>query len=64
MNIEQLIGRCSRLRQELLAAYGASPRNGGRIDRLADELASTEREIAVILASQRAGADEDFRDAA
>jgi len=64
MNIEQLTGRRSRLRQELLVAYGTSPRNGGRIERLAGELAVTEREIAAILAPQHDGADEDFRDAA
>ena len=47
MNIEQLTGRYFRLRQELAAAYGSVPWNTGHIDRLTDELAATEREIAV-----------------
>ena len=64
MNFEQLTGRCLRLRQELLAAYSSSPRNGGRIARLSDELASIEREIAAILDLPRGGVDNDLRDAA
>ncbi len=51
MNVEQLIGRCSRLKQELLIAYGASPPNDGRIERLSDELAAAEREMAAVLDS-------------
>jgi len=46
MNHEQLMGRYFRLQQELSIAYSAQPWNSGRIDRLADELANTEREIA------------------
>ena len=63
MNFEQLTGRCLRLRQELLAAYGSSPRNGGRITRLSDELGAIEREIAAILNLQP-GIDDDLRNAA
>lgn len=70
MNIEQLTGRCCRLKQELLTEYCASPRNSGRIARLNDELASTEREIAVAVAVAVAildaphDADQELRHAA
>lgn len=46
MNIEQLAGRCLRLRQELAVAYSSVPWNTGLIDRLTDELAATERGMA------------------
>ena len=46
MNIEQLTGRYFRLRQELADAYASVPWNTGHIDRLANELAATEREMA------------------
>ncbi len=46
MDLEQLMGRYFRLKQELAIAYKAQPWQSGRIDRLADELAATEREIA------------------
>ena len=46
MNIEQLTGRYFRLRQELAVAYASVPRNTGLIDRLADDIAATEREMA------------------
>jgi len=45
MNLEQLMGRYFRLRQELSIAYNAHPWQTGRIDRLTTELASTERDI-------------------
>ena len=45
MNQEQLMGRYFRLQQELSIAYSAQPWNSRRIDRLANELAGTEREI-------------------
>jgi hypothetical protein len=64
MNIEQLKGRCCRLRQELLTEYCASPRNSGRIARLSAELASTEREIAAAILDAPHHADEDLRHAA
>ncbi|MES2994154.1 MAG: hypothetical protein V4844_22220 [Pseudomonadota bacterium] len=46
MDLEQLMGRYFRLKQELSIAYRAQPWHSGRIDRLADELSATEREIA------------------
>ena len=46
MGIEQLMGRYFRLQQELARAYNARPWQSTRIDRLAGELAATEREIA------------------
>ncbi|HWH81552.1 MAG TPA: hypothetical protein VNU71_04880 [Burkholderiaceae bacterium] len=46
MSIEQLMGRYFRLQQELSIAYNARPWHSTRIDRLAGELAATEREIA------------------
>jgi hypothetical protein len=46
MNLDQLMGRYFRLKQELSIAYRQQPWQSGRIDRLADALASTEREIA------------------
>ena len=64
MNIEQLKGRCCRLKQELLTEYRASPRNSGRIARLSAELASTEREIAAETLDAPHHADEDLRHAA
>ena len=48
MDLEQLMGRYFRLKQELSIAYKAQPWHAGRIDRLADELAATEREIAAL----------------
>lgn len=46
MYLEQLMGRYHRLKQELSLAYREHPRHGPRIDRLADDLTATEREIA------------------
>ena len=46
MSIEQLMGRYFRLQQELAVATAARPWNSRRIDRLAQELAATERELA------------------
>ena len=48
MDLEQLMGRYFRLKQELAIAYKAQPWQTGRIDRLADELSATEREIAAL----------------
>jgi len=64
MNIEQLTGRCCRLKQELLTEYCASPRNSGRIARLSAELASTEREIAAAILDAPRDSNEDLRHAA
>lgn len=46
MYLEQLMGRYYRLKQELSLAYREQPWHGPRIDRLADDLTATEREIA------------------
>jgi len=48
MELEQLMGRYFRLKQELSLAYKSQPWHSGRIDRLADDLAATEREIAAL----------------
>lgn len=48
MHLEHLMGRYFRLRQELAQAYREQPWHGARVDRLADDLAATEREIAVL----------------
>lgn len=53
MNLEQLTQRHARLQQDLATAYDAVPWNAGEIDRLADDLASTEREIAALTAGDR-----------
>ena len=46
MELEQLMGRYFRLQQELSLAYREQPWHSARVDRLADDLAATEREIA------------------
>ena len=48
MDLDQLMGRYFRLKQELSIAYRAQPWHSGKIDRLADDLAATEREIAAM----------------
>ena len=46
MTPEQLTGKHARLRQELAEAYSAPAWRVGRIDRIAEELAETERAMA------------------
>ncbi len=46
MTLDQLMGRYFRLKQELSIAYLARPWHTQLIDRLANDLATTEREIA------------------
>ena len=46
MTIEQLTGRYFRLKQELEIAYRRTPWQAAHIDRLAGDLAATERELA------------------
>ncbi len=53
MELEPLMGRYFRLKQELSIAYRARPWLGTRIDRLADDLAATEREIGALQAASR-----------
>lgn len=50
MDLDQLMGRYFRLKQELSIAYRVQPWHSGRIDRLADDLAATEKEIAALQA--------------
>jgi hypothetical protein len=46
MSSEQLAGRYLRLKQELDTAYRQEPWHPARIDRLANDLVLTERELA------------------
>ena len=46
MTPEQLTGKHARLRQELAEAHSEPAWRAGRIDRIADELAETERALA------------------
>ena len=50
MKLDQLTGRYFRLQQDLAIAYNDQPWHAGRIDRIAQELAATEREIAALQA--------------
>lgn len=52
MELEPLMGRYFRLKQELLIAYRARPWQSARIDRLADDLAAAEREIGEMQAAR------------
>lgn len=63
MELEPLMGRYFRLKQELSIAYRARPWLSGRIDRLADDLAATEREIGAMQAASRDGAARPLRGA-
>ncbi len=45
MDLEQLMGRYFRQKQELAIAYRAQPWQTSRLDRLAEDLAATEKEI-------------------
>ena len=46
MMIEQLMARYLRLKQDLEIAYKAQPWQSARINRLADDIARTELELA------------------
>ena len=48
MHLEQLMGRYYRLKQELSSAYREQPWRSAHVDRLADDLAATERQIAAL----------------
>jgi len=48
MTLEQLMARYFRLRQDLSIAYNQQPWQRGRIDRLASEVAETERQIGAM----------------
>ncbi len=64
MNLEQLIGRYLRLKEELGAAYGMVPWNVRRIDRLAREITATEHAIRALRASTQSTDVEQVRHAA
>jgi hypothetical protein len=48
MDIEQLAVRYFQLKQDLSIAYNSQPWNSRIVDRLADEIARTEQEIAAL----------------
>lgn len=48
MDPEALRGRYERLRRELATAYQELPWQSSRIDRIAEELAQTERELLAL----------------
>ena len=48
MNRDQLMGKYFRLQQALSVAYLAQPWHPERVDRLANDLAAVERQIAAI----------------
>lgn len=48
MELDQLVGRYLRLKQELSIAYKSQPWHGSQVDQIANEIARTEREIASI----------------
>jgi len=54
MNLVQLTGRQFRLKRELAFAYSELPWNTGRIERLTDELAATEIQLAAARAAAAA----------
>lgn len=54
MDFEQLNGRYLRLRQELASAYAARPWHDGHIDRLANDLASIERQLSTATDADKA----------
>jgi hypothetical protein len=64
MNLEQLIGRYLRLKEELGAAYSMVPWNVRRIDRLAREITATEHAIRALRASNQQAAAQEIRHAA
>jgi hypothetical protein len=48
MGIDQLMGRYVRLKQELAVAYNAKRWQSNQIDRLANDIAAAERQIAAM----------------
>lgn len=51
MSFAQLMGRYQRLKRDLASAYNARPWHSARIDRLADDLSATERELEEMVQS-------------
>lgn len=56
MDLEQLTKRHFRLAQELAIEYRVRPWVGSRIDRIANDIADTERAIAALSLTSRRGA--------
>ena len=54
MDLDQLNGRCQRLKGELARAYAQEPWPTGQIDRLIEEISGAEAAIAAIHAEARA----------
>ena len=50
MELEKLAVRYFQLKQDLSIAYNAQPWNSGIVNRLADEIARTEHDIAALKA--------------
>ena len=57
MDLELLTERYFRLTQELSLAYRAAPWVSSRIDRIADEIAAAEREIAAVHSARHRAVD-------
>jgi hypothetical protein len=53
MNLDQLTGRYHRLKHELSIAYTAQPWQSGLINRLTNDMASTECGIAALQSADR-----------
>lgn len=51
MSFAQLMGRYQRLKKDLATAYNARPWHSARINRLADDLSATERELKELVPS-------------
>jgi hypothetical protein len=56
MELDSLMGRYFRLKQELSIAYRTRPWHANMIDRLAADIAATEREIGALQSARRASA--------
>lgn len=63
MSLDQLLGLHARLERELASAFSAQPWPGARIERLADELAATEVEIAGLQPASAARGNEPVLEA-
>ena len=57
MNVEQLIGRHLRLREEVALAASSVPWNAGHVDRLTAELVAVEHQLEMVRANSQSGND-------
>lgn len=57
MDVEQLLGRFTRLRADLIAAYAATTCQIGLIERLTAELAETKRLLGHVDGDEQGGAE-------